>query len=108
VKAPEVPRAPRGLRLIQGEGGSTTPETRSDQVGLHASEQPAPDPSEATASERVGPEADRSETQEATGTDHPAVKLVFTDGSTSRLTASGPEGVRIRYLAENILPPEGS
>jgi hypothetical protein len=95
----EVPRPPRGLRLIKGDrtedvamGSDAGPEQAHDETSI--------DPAEA--------DREATATQEATGTDHPSVKLVFSDGSTSRLTASGPTGVRIRYLAENILPPEGS
>lgn len=95
----EVPKPPRGLRLIKGEKTGDVPIASQDgpEGGLAA-----------PADGRAEIERDGAEVQEATGTDNPSVKLVFSDGSTSRLTASGPAGVRIRYLAENILPPEGS
>mgnify|MGYP000052915040 CR=1 FL=1 len=93
----EVPKPPRGLRLIKGD--KTEGEAIDRDSGFDGGSGDVPS---------AQTEQAEAEVQEATGTDHPTVKLVFSDGSTSRLTASGPAGVRIRYLAENILPPEGS
>lgn len=36
----------------------------------------------------------------------PVVRLVFNDGTSERIAAGDPGGVRVRYLAENLLPPQ--
>ncbi len=54
------------------------------------------------AAKREHPSA---ETEKEAGDSEPVVSLVFNDGSSERIAAGGPGGVRVRYLAENLLPP---
>lgn len=91
-KAP-VAKAPgkrRRFRLIQGGGNDVeTAETPEVAPSLDATE---------TSSDEVSVAAEP--------TTVPAIHLVFSDGSSAPVESATPSGVRIRYLADNLLPPE--
>jgi hypothetical protein len=76
-----APRERRRLRLIHG-GGATVP--REDPAAVPEQVEPSSGPLD---------EAPR-----------PSVHLVFGDGSSEEVVESTPGGVRIRYLADNLLP----
>lgn len=87
AERPKVPTPKRRLRLVKGEG--------QDVTDAHVTDTSA------------GPSEQIEEPTAENAPEEPKVKLVFSDGSSTRVATSDGTGVRIRYLAENILPPEG-
>lgn len=117
VGAPTPPAPPRRLRLVKGgvddsedsvaEGSVVEDPVAEPAATAGSTEEPTQDPvpaeAPAPATALAAAEKPEEPTEERAPLAGPRIRLVFDDGSDDEVTDHTPGGMRIRYLADNLL-----